>query len=220
LILYITYKVRVNKLLAIEKLRFQLSRDLHDDMGSTLSTVNILSSIAKSKLRSDPEQSLSYLERISFTSQQMMESMDDIVWSINPMNDTMDKLVNKMRAFAGGILEPLQIDLQLLCDDSVDQLKLNMAGRRDFYLIFKEAINNAAKYSACTRVKVEMFLKGKMLHLKIRDNGVGFITEGNTEGNGLGNMKKRAGNLKAKLNIESVTGEGTAIELIVDLNKV
>lgn len=220
LMLYIIYKIRVNKLLAIEKLRFQLSRDLHDDMGSTLSTVNILSSIAKSKLRSDPEQSLSYLERISSTSQQMMESMDDIVWSINPMNDTMDKLVNKMRAFAGGILEPLQIDLQLLCDDSVDHLKLNMAGRRDFYLIFKEAINNAAKYSACTRIKVEMFLKGKMLHLKIRDNGVGFVTEGNTEGNGLGNMKKRAGNLKAKLSIESVPGEGTAIELIVDLNKL
>lgn len=220
LLLYVIYKVRVNKLLAIEKLRFQLSRDLHDDMGSTLSTVNILSSIAKSKLRSDPEQSLSYLERISSTSQQMMESMDDIVWSINPMNDTMDKLVNKMRAFAGGILEPLQIDLQLLCDDSVDQLKLNMAGRRDFYLIFKEAINNAAKYSSCTRVKVEMFLKGKMLHLKIRDNGVGFVTEGNTDGNGLGNMKKRAGNLHAKLSIESVPGEGTAIELQLDLTKI
>lgn len=220
LILYTIYKIRVNKLLAIEKLRFQLSRDLHDDMGSTLSTVNILSSIAKSKLRSDPEQSLSYLERISNTSQQMMESMDDIVWSINPMNDTMDKLVNKMRAFAGSILEPLQIDLQLLCDESVEQLKFNMAARRDFYLIFKEAINNAAKYSSCTRVKVEMFLKGKHLHLKIRDNGVGFVTEGNTEGNGLGNMKKRAGNLKAGLSIESVPGEGTAIELTVDLSKL
>ncbi len=218
IVLYIAYKIRVNKLLAIEKLRFQLSRDLHDDMGSTLSTVNILSSIAKTKLSKDPEQALTYLERISVTSQQMMESMDDIVWSINPQNDTMEKLVNKMRAFAGGILEPLQIDLQLLCDDGINNLKLNMAGRRDFYLIFKEAINNAAKYSFCTKVKVEIFLKGKHLHLKIRDNGRGFITEGNTEGNGLGNMKKRAGNLKAKLNIESVQGEGTTIELTIDLN--
>ncbi len=220
IVLYIAYKIRVNKLLAIEKLRFQLSRDLHDDMGSTLSTVNILSSIAKSKISRDPEQALSYLERISSTSQLMMESMDDIVWSINPMNDTMDKLVNKMRAFAGGILEPLQIDFQLLCDVSVDHLKLNMAGRRDFYLIFKESINNAAKYSSCTKIKIEMFLVGKMLHLKILDNGIGFITSGITEGNGLGNMKKRAGNLNAKLSIESNIGEGTAIELIVDLTKV
>src|SRR5690606_31349025 len=96
----VIYHLHVNRILAVVKLRNQLARDLHDDMGSTLSTINILSSMAKTKIGIDPAKSSEYISKISENSQRMMDAMDDIVWSIKPQNDTMEKLLARMREFA------------------------------------------------------------------------------------------------------------------------
>jgi hypothetical protein len=88
-IIYFIYRQRINKLLALEKLRTKVARDLHDDMGSTLSTINILSSMAKTKMTDNPQKTSEYISKISDNSQRMMEAMDDIVWSIKPANDSM-----------------------------------------------------------------------------------------------------------------------------------
>ncbi|HEV7332296.1 MAG TPA: two-component regulator propeller domain-containing protein [Flavisolibacter sp.] len=213
--IYYLHNLRIQRLLAMEKLRSRVARDLHDDMGSTLSTINILSSMAKSKMHTDAVKTATYLSKISDNSQRMMEAMDDIVWSIKPANDSMQRVVARMREFATNILEAKDISLHFKVDESVYQLKLNMEARRDFFLLFKEALNNAAKYSKGSDVWIEINTKNKVLSLLVKDNGTGFNVAATDEGNGLGNMQKRATSLKGKLHIHSQEGRGTAVRLLL-----
>jgi signal transduction histidine kinase/ligand-binding sensor domain-containing protein len=217
---YIFYRFRLKRMLAIEKIRLQLSRDLHDDMGSTLSTINILSSIAAGKLDADPSIARQYMNRISQNSEQMMDSMDDIVWSINPMNDSMNRVIYRMREFASGILEPKGIGLTFDTDKKLNDLTLTMASRRDFYLIFKEAINNAIKYAECSKIKVRFYTSAGNLILVIKDNGKGFEPEKYSDGNGLVNMRKRANAIRAEFAIHSELGAGTTVEIKLKLKEL
>jgi len=215
LMIYFLHRERVNRLLAVEKIRNRVARDLHDDMGSTLSTINILSAMAKSKMNSDPVKTAGYISKISDNSQRMMEAMDDIVWSIKPSNDTMQRVTARMREFATNVLEAKDIALHFVVDDDVFNVKLDMEARRDFFLIFKEALNNAAKYSKATEVWVDVSMQNKMLSFTIKDNGIGFDVEKADGGNGLGNMQKRADGMNGKLRIRSAGGEGTEVKLVV-----
>ena len=141
-----------------------------------------------------------------------MEAMDDIVWSIKPMNDSMQKITARMREIATSVLEAKDIDLQFHTDPSIDEVKLNMEARRDFFLLFKEAINNIAKYSKASLATVHLTVHHKRLLMIIKDNGVGFDIE-QADGNGLGNMYKRAASLKGRIQIQSKLKEGTQITL-------
>jgi signal transduction histidine kinase len=212
LIAYTMHRLRLNKLIEVENIRTRVARDLHDDMGSTLSTINILSSMAKARL-SDNIKTGEYLNKISDNSQRMMEAMDDIVWSIKPSNDSMQKIVARMREFATNVCEAKDIELSFKTSDLVNDVKLNMEARRDFFLIFKEAVNNAAKYAKCANISIELSVIGKKLYLTIIDNGVGFDTATTDNGNGLGNMKKRTDSLNGTLLINSSINKGTHIEL-------
>src|SRR6185436_14257262 len=211
-LLYFIYKLRVNRILAVEMVRRRVARDLHDDMGSTLSTINILSEMAKMKIRNDVEKTSEYIGKISDNSSRMMEAIDDIVWSINPMNDSMQKITARMREFATSVLEAKDIDLDFKVEDEVSHLTLDMEARRDFFLIFKEAVNNVAKYSNCRNASIYVGVRQKRLLLDIRDNGVGFDVN-NDNGNGLINMKKRADSLKGKIVITSLPGAGSQVSL-------
>ncbi|NNE77938.1 MAG: hypothetical protein HKN31_12805 [Pricia sp.] len=210
---YLFYRLRINRLLAVEKLRNKVARDLHDDMGSTLSTINILSSMAKSKMVSDTVTSSNFLTKITDNSQRMMEAMDDIVWSIKPDNDNMQRVLARMREYATGMLEAKDIAFDFQIDERINALKLDMEARRDLFLIFKEAINNAAKYSRSGWVRVQINCKDKRLCMSIKDNGKGFNVEKADAGNGLDNMRKRAISLRGQLHIESAPETGTKITL-------
>ncbi len=218
LVIYVFHTLRVNRLLAVEKLRNRVARDLHDDMGSTLSTINILSSMAKSRMGTDPVKTTEYLGKISDNSQRMMDAMDDIVWSIKPSNDSMQKIAARMREFATNVLEAKEIELDFRVDESVFDITLNMEARRDFFLVFKEAVNNAAKYSKATMVVIRVGLHNKRLILLVEDNGAGFDTEKADNGNGLGNMQKRADAMKGRLQFLSKPGEGTHVTLNIPVN--
>jgi ligand-binding sensor domain-containing protein/two-component sensor histidine kinase len=213
LVIYFIHKERVNRLLAVEKLRHRVARDLHDDMGSTLSTINILSAMAKSKMNTDAVKTAGYISKISDNSQRMMEAMDDIVWSIKPSNDSMQRITARMREFATSVLEAKDIALHFAVADEVHNVKLNMEARRDFFLIFKEALNNAAKYSKATEVWVAVTIEGRHLSFLIKDNGIGFDVAKADDGNGLGNMKKRADAVNGKIRLTSKEGEGTTVKL-------
>jgi signal transduction histidine kinase/ligand-binding sensor domain-containing protein len=214
---YGMHRLRIKRILAVEKIRNRVARDLHDDMGSTLSTINILSSMAKAKLNADVVKTGEYINKISDNSQRMMEAMDDIVWAIKPANDSMQKVVGRMREFATNVFEAKDIELEFIVDEEVNDAKINMEARRDFFLIFKEAVNNAAKYSKCDKAKVNVFVENNKLMLEVKDNGIGFDVKTADSGNGLGNMQKRADVLKAKLKIISKMVEGTTITLSVPL---
>jgi ligand-binding sensor domain-containing protein/two-component sensor histidine kinase len=211
--IYFIYRQRINKLLAVEKVRTRVARDLHDDMGSVLSTINILSTMTKTKMAEDPVKASEYVGKISDNSQRMMEAMDDIVWSIKPANDSMQKITARMREFATGILEAKDIELDFKVNEKVNDVKLNMEARRDFFLIFKEAVNNVAKYSRCNKCSIHIFLHQHRLLLDVRDNGIGFDVNKADSGNGLSNMQKRAEALKGRVSIQSKHGEGTQVTL-------
>ena len=216
MIIYLIYRIRINKLLAVERVRFKLSRDLHDDMGSTLSTINILSGMVKTKLNKDPSSTSEYIDKISSYSQEMMESMNDIVWSLNPSNDSMLKVISKMREFATNILEPKNINFRFNISGDSEKFSLKMESRRDFFLIFKEIINNAAKYSGANLIEVNMILEKDKIILNVRDNGKGFRPEEKDKGNGLGNMRRRAAAIGGNITIHSAPGEGCFTELTIN----
>ncbi|MGV3541023.1 MAG: sensor histidine kinase, partial [Rufibacter sp.] len=160
-----------------------------------------------------------YLHKISGYSQQMMDKMDDIVWSINPLNDTMLSLTARMRAFAVEILEPKGIDFELEVEKPALSLPVPLAIRHDVYLIFKEALNNAAKYSEARKVTVMLDEAHGALQMVIQDNGIGFTPTSASGGNGLLNMERRAQTLGGHLQIESAPEKGTCITLVVPLAK-
>ena len=114
--------------------------------------------------------------------------------------------------------EATEIDLEFKAAEEVNDAKIDMEGRRDFFLIFKEAVNNAAKYSKCSKATVHVFVENRKLILLVKDNGAGFNVKAADGGNGLGNMQKRTDALNGKLQLTSKEGEGTEVRLTVPLN--
>ncbi|MEO7991467.1 MAG: two-component regulator propeller domain-containing protein [Chryseolinea sp.] len=206
---------KIGRYFAEEQIRSKVARDLHDDMGSTLSSIKILSNIALEK--NDPDSTKNYLKSIRQNANTMQESMSDMVWAINPENDTLEKVIFRMKEFASEILEPLDIQYEFIEDGDFSHAKMDLNTRKDFFLIFKEAVNNAAKYSSCKNFTVELKRYARGIILRIRDDGKGFDTTLTNAGNGLKNMKHRASSIKATLQIESVSGEGTSIQLIAPI---
>ena len=200
---------RVKRQAEIESMRNSLARDLHDDIGSTLSTINIISKIA---MRENPHGNNQHLNRISEQSSQMMESMADMVWSINPQNDSVEKVIVKMKVFAGEILEPKNINYQFDAE-SVNEIFLDAEKRKNLLLLFKEAINNAAKYSAATHITIALKKTNQHLTLMVADNGKGFNEEQVLHGNGLRNMRFRAASLGATFTLKTAPNQGTSVEV-------
>jgi signal transduction histidine kinase/ligand-binding sensor domain-containing protein len=209
--------LRVRRMLAMERVRERIALDLHDDMGSTLSTIKILSEMARMKVKVDIAKTEEFIGKISDNSTRMMEAMDDIVWSINPSNDNMQKIIARMREYAASTLEPKDIDYQFQTSEHINEIALKMDTRKDLFLIYKEALNNLAKYSKCTRASIEMNITNSILTMKIQDNGVGFDIERSDNGNGLTSMRKRASSIKGVLTIDSKVNVGTKLSLEMNL---
>ncbi|MDB5152086.1 MAG: histidine kinase, partial [Mucilaginibacter sp.] len=153
------------------------------------------------------------LEKIGSSSRNMIDSMNDMVWAINPKNDSFENIIKRMKSFASEILTSKDIVLHFDFDRNLMQSKLNMDKRENFYLIFKEAVNNCAKYSHATNAFVAICDQQNNLKMIIRDDGNGFESNTVIAGNGLTNMRHRAELMKATFNIESIPGKGTTIEL-------
>ena len=203
---------RAKRLAEIEHVRNTIARDLHDDIGSTLSTINIISNLA---MRENINGNNQHLSRIAEQSSRIMENMTDMVWSINPINDSIEKVMVKMKMFATEILEPKNIKVRFFGEESLNGIPLDAEKRKNLFLIFKEAINNAAKYSYATTVDVTLKQSENKLILIVSDNGKGFAEENVKTGNGLTNLKSRASAMHAQFKLSSTESEGTRIELIV-----
>lgn len=214
LIIVLINRNKLKRSVEIEKIRSRLSRDLHDDIGSTLSSINILSHTAQTHL--DPaldEKTKLTLEKINERCQRLLDSMGDIIWNINPGNDTMEEVMSRMREYASTLLEAKHIDYTFNFPDETMECKLSMEVKNNMYLIFKEAINNLSKYSNCTKAWLSLTFNEKNIHLKIEDNGRGFKEDEIVHRGGLRNMQHRAEEIKGILKIESTINEGTKIEL-------
>ncbi len=214
-IFYFFYRYRLKQLLELQKLRNKISLDLHDDLGSTLSSISILSGMAMmEKKNADACGTLSEIKESSIS---MLEKMDDIVWSINPKNDSLESLFLRIRTFAAKLFEAKEINYKIEIDDSIKHVHLQMENRQHIYLIMKEAVNNLVKYSECTEAEIAVSCYASFLKIVIKDNGKGFEPDKKTQGNGLNSMKKRANEMKSKIEINSDLNGGTIITLYVKI---
>ncbi|MBB3836196.1 signal transduction histidine kinase [Runella defluvii] len=201
-----------------DKIRTQIARDLHDDLGATLSGVAMLSQAAKRQVRETDSQLRELLDLISVNSQRTVATIRDIIWTTRPMNDSLESMLNKMKIFASEMLDPKGIKYEFCVANDLEEYKLPSNQQYNFYLIFKEAINNVAKYAQARHVWVQVFKENDRLHLRIKDDGVGFDKEAvRGSGNGLFNMEKRVEELDGNLLVRSVIDEGTVIALTLPL---
>lgn len=194
-------------------LRNQISSDLHDEIGSTLSSIDINSRIALLKAE-DKEVVASQLQKIHQNTLAIMDNLSQIVWSINPKNDSLEKLIFRMKDFAAEILEPLGIQYAFHQENIPSEFNLNPVTRKNIYLIFKESVNNCAKYSEAREVTISLEVKNNMLFIEISDDGKGFDYQKNMDkSNGLQNMNNRAKEMQGKLKIITEPEKGTKIKL-------
>jgi two-component system sensor histidine kinase UhpB len=206
------------RLIELERMRNNIARDLHDEIGSTLTSINIISKMALEQAHNNGEtETASSLRKIKERSSAIMESVGDIVWAINPQNDTVEKMICRMKEFTAEILDPLKINYSFTEGENISAIKLDIKKRKDFYLIFKEAVNNAAKYSHCRNLDIHLGQDHQFLHLKVVDDGMGFNQQLVKNGNGLANMRERASSMLAKIQVQTDVGKGTGIRLEVPI---
>lgn len=201
-----------------DRIRSQIARDLHDDLGATLSGVAMLSQAAKRQLKEKDEQLKELLDLISINSQRTVSTIRDIIWTTRPMNDSLESITTKMKIFASEMLEPKRIQYEFSIADDLKGYKLPSNQQYNFYLIFKEAINNTAKYAQAKHVRIKIFKMNQQLYLHIIDDGIGFdkeVVKGS--GNGLFNMEKRVEELDGSMTVQSAPNQGTSIELTLPL---
>ncbi|MBK9401350.1 MAG: hypothetical protein IPN36_10975 [Bacteroidetes bacterium] len=211
---WLLYKNRQNrKLLTI---RENIARDLHDEIGSNLSSISIFNQVAKESISRKKDDVIPVLDKIGEYTQISQEAMNDIVWMIDSKNDRFENILVKMRTLAAETIGSTAVHLHLNLDERLKNVKIEMKQRKNLYLIFKESLNNILKYAHCNNVWIDLFENDKMITLLIKDDGKGFKLE-ETKGNGLVNMKKRAMEIKGVLIIESFPEKGTSVKLVFDL---
>lgn len=204
---------RTKRQAELEGMRNTIARDLHDDIGSALSSINILSQVALYEKNGDAQ---NYLQRIGDQSARMMEDMGDMVWSINPRNDSMSQVITRMREFATEILDSQNVEYHF-SEEVTEGLILNADKRKNLFLIFKESVNNAAKYSNAKRIEISLHQQDHTLVMRVKDNGRGFDERSIKTGNGLRNLRERAKEMNGTVTLKSVPGLGTEVELLLPL---
>lgn len=225
LIIYAIHRNRVARLLELERVRTRIASDLHDDIGSSLSRMAILSEVAKQRMTGMDNQPISILTDIAESARGAADSMSDIVWAIDPRRDDLSSVVFRVRQFASDLLGSKGISWHLQVPAEFDWVKLNPEQRRHIFLIFKEAIINSVRHAACNSVMLELRILDNQIVGEIRDDGHGFVIpppdqcRGNgTGGHGLENLRARAARLGGHLSFES-SSAGTSIRLVVPLKR-
>ena len=211
-IVYGIFRYRVQQLLKLEKMRTVISSDLHDEIGSSLTSISIFSEMAIKKM-DDGMAKEEYIKRIGTRSRESIEKMSDIVWSIHPENDSLEKILVRMKNYSMESGEAKDIHIIWNEQGDLTRLKLSMEQRKNFYLLFKEVINNAVKHSKAKTIHIDLNATHHLVRLTITDDGTGFDTHAITSGNGLKNIRLRAASLKGEIKIESANGKGTSVQI-------
>ncbi len=193
------------------EIRSQIASDLHDDMGSSLSSIHIFSEL----LRKSGNDSHDLLSKIEANAKDTLDALDDIIWLVKPSNDKFSNLGLHISEFAIPLFESKNISFDIDFPDAIAEVPLPMETRRNIFLILKESINNMIKYSECTHASIKASFEESALRFAIKDNGKGFDTAKLTNRNGVKNLKARALQINAELQINSAIGIGTEIVLIV-----
>ncbi len=212
---------REDRLMELERVRSRIATDLHDDIGASLTQIAILSEVAQAGTGNGNSKLAEPLAKITEVSNELVGTMSDIVWSINPAKDHLSDLTQRMRRFAADVLSQKGVVVRFSTTDADREVSLNSNVRREVFLVFKEAINNVAKHSMAENVEVDLGISASEVMLAIRDDGVGFemappsfedtFTSAGSSGNGILSMTKRARELGGTFEIKSEPNGGTLV---------
>jgi signal transduction histidine kinase len=208
----VAYRYRVARLVQLERMRTRIATDLHDDIGANLTRICLLSELAKQKRGNG-----NLLSSIADIARESVSSMNDIVWAISPEHDRLLDLTRRMRQHAEEVFALRDIKMEFNAPRSDSDMHMRAGTRRDVLLIFKEAVNNAARHSECTEVLIDFSSEHHALSLQVSDNGRGFEIAAENDGHGLRSMARRALAMGGKLKVESRPGGGTTVQLKLPL---
>lgn len=207
--------LRLEKEQAVEKERNRIARDMHDDLGSGLTKIAILSEVAKTQLQ-QKEAATTQLESISYSSRELVDNLQNIIWVLNPKNDSLDNLAAYIREYTLKFFEATDVHIQFNYPQQIPSVKLSEEQRRNIFMVVKETLNNTAKHSSCAAIDIKLCIQKHQLKIDIADNGKGFETASIRKfANGLSNMKQRMEQIGGSYEIFSGAGRGTVTKLTV-----
>ena len=211
-------QLEVEKQVELYKQRMRISSDLHDEVGATLSGIAMYTQITKEQIRlqeiNKVQQSLTVMQQ---SAAEMVDKLNEIVWTVNPEQDSLQKLLQRLEEYAQEMGAIKNIKVHSSIGSSLEEVKLPMDARRNIYLLCKEAINNTVKYSNCSELTLLVTSCNDNITFIVQDNGTGFDIKLIKKGNGINNMIRRADALNTSLKINSATGKGTRITLEIKI---
>lgn len=215
-IVFFVYRYYQNQKVQVARIRQKISQDLHDDIGASLSSLQIYGEVAEQSLRSQPEKAAVMIGKIKGQSREILDNMADIVWSMRSNNTGEVSLSTKIRNYASELLQDRQIEFSFVIQPEAERALVSMKARKNILLIVRELLNNVAKYSKANTVTLHIYLQDKNWILDLKDNGIGLDVERDNSGNGLRNIRYRCEELNGVCHIEGK--EGTRFMFVFPVN--
>ena len=198
-------RIALEKELAVQYERQRISADLHDEIGSTLSSISIYSSLAKIEEDKEP-----YLESISNNVNEAVSKLDDLVWSISPQYDTLSSVIYRLMSYAQPLANAKEINLTLEITEDIKSLKLQAETKHHLLMILTELVNNAVKHSGCNTITIDFSKQHSYLQLIVKDNGKGFDTSiAGFQRHGLYNISQRVKEMRGTIHSNNGVNNGS-----------
>jgi len=216
---------RLEQQQAMERERVRIAQDMHDEIGSKLTKISFLSEMAKSETRESGALA-DKIDSIAGTSRELLQALDEIVWAVNPRNDTLEQLCAYLSQYAREYFKNTAVECLVRLQHELPQLAMSAEVRHNLFLAFEEALNNVLKHAGASTVQVAIRLPNERLEISIRDNGRGFSETGalpagapaNSAGDGLPNMRQRLAEVGGDFAIHSQAGQGTTVTLSISFS--
>jgi signal transduction histidine kinase len=220
---------RMEQQQSLERERMRIARDMHDEIGSKLTKLSFLSEHAKMDAKSAGPLT-NKLEAIAGTSRELLQTMDEIVWVVNPRNDTLEHLAEYLGHYASEYFLNTPVECELRLPRAIPEHPLPSEARHNLFLAFEEALNNVLKHSSASKVKIEMGMDPPRFEISVTDNGRGFAMppadpadrpqelRSGRNGNGLKNMRQRLSDIGGECLVRSQPGDGTTVSMRIQLN--
>lgn len=216
LIAVLVNRYKLKRSIAMERMQQRISSDLHDDIGASLTSINILSQLSQQQKIYTATRN-EYLQKINEQTSEVTNALRDIVWSINPKNDKLEIILARMKRYAAELLESKNIEHSFESNIRPEDEITDADIRQNLYLIFKEAVNNLAKYADATKALITLHKEAGKITLEVKDNGNGFDPVHVNKGNGIENMQRRARMIDAKFSLVAAPGNGTQVKAVIPL---
>jgi signal transduction histidine kinase len=217
--LVLVHRRRVAHLVALERVRTRIATDLHDDIGSSLSQIAVLSELARRTHGGQDPRIEAPLSAIAETARAVVVSLSDVVWSVDPRRDLLRDLIQRMRRFVNDVFTARGIEIRFDADTESAGPALDVEVRRQVFLMFKEVVTNAARHSGASAVVVSVAQRDRRLIIQVEDNGRGFDPDAQRDGNGLDSLRRRAESVGGGFHVRSSPGAGTHVTLTVPLSR-